>query len=83
LIYLINREGNKYITDYRSLDEIEELVNPQTFFRANRQNLIHLPFIESYRVDDTAKLTLKMRGIKTTDLIISKDKAAEFKKWFD
>ena len=83
LIYLINREGNKYITDYRSLDEIEELVNPQTFYRANRQHLIHLPFIESYRVDDTAKLTLKMRGIKTTDLIISKDKAAEFKKWFD
>jgi hypothetical protein len=26
---------------------------------------------------------VKMRGIKTPDLVISKDKAAEFKKWFD
>jgi DNA-binding LytR/AlgR family response regulator len=83
LIYLVNREGNKYITDYRSLDEVEELVDKKVFYRANRQHLIHLPFIESYRVDDTAKLTLKMRGIKTPDLVISKDKAADFKKWFD
>jgi two-component system, LytTR family, response regulator len=83
LIYLINREGNKFITDFRSLDEIEELVNPKIFYRVNRQHLVHLPFIESYRGDDTGKLTLKMRGIKTSELIVSKEKAAEFRKWFD
>ena len=83
LIYLINREGNKFITDFRSLDEVEELVNPKIFYRVNRQHLVHLPIIESYRGDDTGKLTLKMRGIKTNELIVSKEKAAEFKKWFD
>jgi DNA-binding LytR/AlgR family response regulator len=49
----------------------------------NRQCIVHLPFIESYRTDDTGKITLKMRNIKTEELIISKDKAAEFKRWFD
>ena len=83
LIYLVNREGNKFITDFRSLDEVEELVNPKIFYRVNRQHLVHLPFIESYRSDDTGKLTLKMRRIKTNELIVSKEKAAEFKKWFD
>lgn len=83
LIYLINKEGNRFITDFRSLDEVEELVNPQIFYRVNRQHLVHLPFIESYRSDDTGKLTLKLRGIKTNELIVSKEKAAEFKKWFD
>ena len=83
LIFLINREGNRFITDFRSLDEVEELVNPKVFYRANRQHLVHLPFIESYRGDDTGKLTLKLRCIKTIDLIVSKEKAAEFKKWFD
>ena len=83
LIYLINKEGNRFITDFRSLDEVEELVNPKVFYRANRQHLVHLPFIESYRGDDTGKLTLKLRGIKTDELIVSKEKAAEFKKWFD
>lgn len=83
LIFLINREGNKFITDFRSLDEVEELVDPKLFYRVNRQHLVHLSFIESYRGDDTGKLTLKLRGIKTNELIVSKEKAAEFKKWFD
>ncbi len=83
LIYLVNKEGNRFITDYRSLDEVEELVNPKLFYRVNRQHLVHLPFIESYRGDDTGKLTLKLRGIKTNELIVSKEKAAEFRKWFE
>ena len=83
LIFLINRDGNRFITDFRSLDEVEELVDPKIFYRANRQHLIHLPFIESYRGDDTGKITLKLRCIKTPDLIVSKEKAAEFKNWFD
>jgi two-component system LytT family response regulator len=83
LIYLISREGNRFITDFRSLDEVEELINPKVFYRVNRQHLAHLPFIESYRGDDSGKLTLKLRGIKISELIVSKEKAAEFKKWFD
>lgn len=83
LIYVINKEGKKFITDYRSLDEVQELVDPSLFYRANRQHLVHLPFIESYRSDDTFKLTLKMRDIKPGDIIISKDRAAHFRKWFD
>jgi DNA-binding LytR/AlgR family response regulator len=83
IIYLINREGKKLITDFRSLDEVQELIDPKLFYRANRQCIVQLPFIESYRTDDTGKITLKMRGLKTGELIISKDKAADFKKWFD
>lgn len=83
LIYLVNKDGSRFITDYRSLDEVEELVNPKLFYRVNRQHLAHLPFIESYRGDDTGKLTLKLRGIKTNELIVSKEKAADFRKWFE
>jgi DNA-binding LytR/AlgR family response regulator len=83
LIYLINKEGNRFITDFRSLDEVEELVDPKDFYRVNRQHLVYLTCIESYRGDDTGKLTLKLRGIKTDELIVSKEKAADFKKWFD
>lgn len=64
IIFLVNKDGNRYITDFRSLDEVEELVDPKIFYRANRQHLVHLPFIESYRGDDTGKLTLKLRGVK-------------------
>ncbi|HZF65130.1 MAG TPA: LytTR family DNA-binding domain-containing protein [Chitinophagaceae bacterium] len=83
IIYLVNREGKRFITDYRSLDEVQELLNPKNFYRANRQTLVHLPFVESYRTDDTGKITVKMRLSKADDIIISKEKAAEFRKWFD
>ena len=83
LIYLINNDGARFITDYRSLDEVEELVDKEKFFRVNRQHLVQLPAIESYRSDDTGKLNLKLKGIKNNDLSVSKEKAAEFRKWFD
>lgn len=82
IIYLINKEGRKFITDYRSLDEVEELIDPEVFYRANRQCLVHLPAIESYRVDHTSKLQLKLRAVKE-EVTISKEKAAEFRLWFD
>ncbi|MBS1682192.1 MAG: response regulator transcription factor [Bacteroidetes bacterium] len=82
-IFLMKPDGLKYITDFRSLDEIEELINPKLFYRINRQHLVHLSFIESYRADDTGKLILKLRNLKTENLIVSKEKAGEFKKWFE
>ena len=81
IIYLLTTEGKKHITDYRSLDEIEELVDPAIFYRANRQCLVHLPAIESYRADHTSKLQLKLRSFKD-EITISKEKAAEFRDWF-
>lgn len=83
VIYLINHEGRKYITDYRSLDEVEGLVNPAEFYRANRQHIVALPFIESLHGDDTGKIHLKMKLPISYEIIISKEKAASFRKWID
>jgi two-component system, LytTR family, response regulator len=82
IIYLVNREGKKFITDYRSLDEAEELLDPRLFYRVTRQCLVQLSFIESFRADDTGRLLLRLKLPKTDDLLISKEKAADFKKWF-
>jgi DNA-binding LytR/AlgR family response regulator len=83
IIYLINDEGKKLITDYRSLDEVEELLNPADFYRANRQYILQLAFIESFRTDDTGKIQVRMKGLKMDDVVVSKEKAADFKKWFE
>lgn len=83
IIYLINHEGRKLITDYRSLDEVEELLNPDGFYRANRQYILQLPFIESFRCDDTGKLHVRVKEVKMDDVIVSKEKAADFRKWFE
>lgn len=81
IIYLVNSEGRKFITDYRSLDEIEELLDPRQFYRATRQCIIHLPFVESYRGDETGRITLTMRRKAMEDIVVSREKAADFRKW--
>ncbi len=83
IIYLLNHEGKRYITDYRSLDEIEELLDPKIFFRANRQHIVALPFIESMYTDDTGKIHLKMKLQGCEELVISKEKAASFRRWIE
>jgi len=40
LIYLYTFDGNKLIDEHETLDELESLINPALFFRANRQFLI-------------------------------------------
>lgn len=83
VIYLVNHEGKKYITDYRSLDEVEELLNPAQFFRANRQHIISLPFIASMHSDESSKIYLRMKLPACDDIVISKEKAASFRKWVE
>lgn len=81
VIFLFDKSGQRYITDYRSLDEVEELLNPAAFFRANRQVVIHLPFIERYETDFTGKIQVMLRLKPAPEVVVSKEKAAAFRKW--
>jgi DNA-binding LytR/AlgR family response regulator len=41
VIWIQTSDNQRLITDYNSLDEIEELLNPEGFFRANRQFIVN------------------------------------------
>lgn len=82
IIYLRHRDGSRFVTDFRSLDEVEELVDPAQFFRVNRQHLAHLDAMESYQSDDWGRLLIRIKPPLKESLAVSKDKAAEFKRWF-
>lgn len=81
LIYLHQSDGRQWITDFRSLDEVEELLDPQKFYRANRQCIVQKSFLTGYRSDDTGKLSLQLKMVKPPPVMVSKDKAAAFKEW--
>lgn len=82
IIYLLHRDGTRYITDFRSLDEVEELIDPAQFFRVNRQHLVHLEAMENYQSDEWGKLNVRLKAPLKESLAVSKDKAAEFRRWF-
>jgi two-component system, LytTR family, response regulator len=71
------------ITDYNSLDEVEDLLDPEIFYRANRQFLVNMAAIESYKTHFSSKIELKLSVQTKEEITISKDKAHDFKIWFD
>lgn len=83
LNYLYTFSGEKYLLDYNTLEEIEELLNPQVFYRANRQCIIHIEAIQSVRPHENQKLTVHLKPPLKLEADISREKAPGFKKWLD
>jgi len=83
VIWLITSDNQRLITDYQSLDEVEELLDPIDFFRANRQYIVRKSVIESYRTHYLGKIELSLTVPAKEEIVISKDKAASFRVWFE
>jgi DNA-binding LytR/AlgR family response regulator len=83
LNYLHTFSGERYMLDYNTLEEIEDLLNPQVFYRANRQFIIHIDAIQSVRPHENQKLTLHLKAPLKMEVDISREKAPGFKKWLD
>ncbi len=83
LNYLCTFSGDKYIVDYVTLEEIEELLDPKLFYRANRQSIIHIDAIQSIKPHENQKLTLTLKAPLKMEQDISREKAPSFKKWFE
>jgi DNA-binding LytR/AlgR family response regulator len=83
LNYLYTFSGDKYVLDFTTLEEIEDLLDPQKFYRANRQFIIHIDSIQSVKPHENAKLTVSLKAPLKLEVDISREKAPTFKKWFD
>ncbi|MBE7172588.1 MAG: response regulator transcription factor [Williamsia sp.] len=83
LHYLFCFTGEKYMLDYNTLEEVEELLDPKLFYRANRQYIIHLHAIQSVKPHENQKLTVTLQAPLKIEVDISREKAPSFKKWFD
>ena len=83
LIYIYTFSGEKYITNYTTLDEIEELLNPKDFYRANRQSIIHIDSIQSIKPLENQKLVVHLKAPLSRTEDISREKAPSFKKWWE
>lgn len=82
LVFARTKQNKKYLVDY-TLDELEDCLDPQHFYRLNRQHLSSFDAIAaSYQWD---KGKLKVELIPATDdlVLISREKAGDFKKWLD
>ncbi len=81
-IYLFN--GDRYILDYDTLDEVEDLLDPRQFYRANRQFIINIDGIASVKPSMNSKLLVKMKTPNDKiEIDMSREKAPLFRKWLN
>lgn len=78
-----------YLTDGTSaaisstLDQLDKEMNPASFFRANRQYMIQVSHIKKVNNWFNYKLKVEINGYPQEEILISREKAAGFKKWLD
>lgn len=80
--YAFTNEGRSYPVDY-SLDAIEEMINPEDFFRINRQAIVNHSGIERISVFSKSRIRLETRPQSETELLVSSKKSNGFRKWLD
>ncbi len=66
----------------QTLDELTEVLNPQTFFRANRQFLISRQAVQDVVLWFNGRLAVNLKVSSAEKVIISKARVADFKEWF-
>lgn len=83
LVYVVGKESKKYTID-KTLTQIEEELDSSLFFRANRQTIVNLNFIKSFKPHQRVKLLLEMEiAMIDEPIIISQQVAPDFKKWIE
>jgi hypothetical protein len=75
-------DGKKY-TSNSSLDELYSSLDSTLFFRANRQFVLSAKGIDEIFRYGNNQLKINTSPKSNTSIIISKNKASEFKKWLD
>lgn len=72
----------KHLLTESTLKEIEELLNPEDFFRINRSELIHKRYIEKIERYNKNTLAVKLSGYETY-LKTSQGNTALFREWIE
>jgi DNA-binding LytR/AlgR family response regulator len=73
-------EGRTYPMDH-NLDALEHMLDPQEFFRINRQYFINLKSIDEMRTYSKARVIVTLKPPVKEQPIVSSERAADFKQW--
>lgn len=83
IVQIVGLDNSRYLVDY-TLEELETVLDPALFFRANRSIIVHAAAIEQVKpfINQRLRLFLK-HTVKVDDIFISRERVALFKKWAD
>ena len=81
IVYVLDKTCTKYIFE-GNLSYLEAQLEPSLFFRANRQYLVNIDYIKSYRTFEKVKLSIEFTiPVGEHRVIVSQENAPVFKRW--
>ncbi|QRR02042.1 LytR/AlgR family response regulator transcription factor [Dyadobacter sandarakinus] len=73
-------QGRKFTVDF-TLDEIENMVAPERFFRLNRKYISAIQAIKDVFTYSNSRLKVILHDCPDQDILISREKMGSFKSW--
>lgn len=80
--YLMKKEGKKFPVE-NTLDEIEKMLNPENFYRANRQFIVNINAISEIHPYFKGRIKINLNPLQEGDIVISSEKSRSFKDWLN
>ena len=82
VVHLVTQQNKKYLLDL-SLDEVYQELDPEKFYRANRQFIVRFKAIAVVHRYHKGKLLVEMSPKTDEEIIVSAEKSSSFKSWLD
>lgn len=73
-------DNRKFVVDY-TMDELEEMLDPDKYFRISRSYFIAVNSVEQIHDYFGNRLLLYLKPASEKEAIVSREKVTEFKKW--
>jgi len=80
--FLHTHSGRDYIIEY-SLDELQQLLDDQLFFRINRKYIVSLAACSHIYAWSNSRLKLDIEGVDDSRIVVAREKVQDFKQWLD
>jgi DNA-binding LytR/AlgR family response regulator len=81
LVFLVDKDNRKYLAEKNNLSELEEELDKNLFYRANRKYIINANFVKRFKPLDRSKLSVELQLPLNEEIIISQENSSSFKKW--
>lgn len=82
IVHALCKNGKRHILDY-TLDQLQSVVDPATFFRVNRKIIISVDSIHKIHSYFNSRLKLELLPRTQMETIVSRDRVNDFKAWLD
>lgn len=80
LNFFKTNDNKKFVVDY-TMDELEEMLNPESFFRISRSFYVSIGCVEQIHDYFGNRLMLNLKPPVEKEALVSREKVTDFKKW--